>query len=123
MRERWAPLPASNGGISSDRAPLTFRCYVPAITAGETLLWHIQSTVAFGRHSNQREREMNTTEIRELDAAELDQVSGGNLEGWKTCQMLKNGTVGPGLVPDYVECGPYTNAMFVRDIIRYGNRD
>jgi hypothetical protein len=60
---------------------------------------------------------MNTTGVRELDIAELDQVSGG----WKTCPNgTKNGATGYGLVPDYVECGPYTNAEFVRDIIRYG---
>ena len=58
---------------------------------------------------------MNTTEIRQLDIAELDQVSGG----WKTCLETKNGG-GHGLYPDYTECGPYTNAEFVRDIIRYG---
>ena len=63
------------------------------------------------------ELEMNISKIRELDIAELDQVAGG----WKTCPNgTKNGATGYGLVPDYVECGPYTNAEFVRDIIRYG---
>lgn len=56
------------------------------------------------------------TEVRELNVAELNQVSGG----WKTCPEGTKAGGGPGLYPDYVECGPYTNAEFVRDIIRYG---
>ena len=55
---------------------------------------------------------MNTIEIRELTDAEMEQVSGG----WKFCTETKNGG-GTGLYPDYVECGVYTNADFVRDIM------
>lgn len=63
---------------------------------------------------------MNTTEIRELDFAELDQVSGGLLGDWKTCPEGTKAGGGPGLYPGSADCGPYTNAEFVRDIIRYG---
>jgi len=47
---------------------------------------------------------MNTTEIRELNAAELDLVSGGEIAGYKECPMgTKQG--GPaGLYPHYADC-------------------
>jgi len=43
---------------------------------------------------------MNTTEIRELDVAELDLVSGG----WKECALGTTAGGGPGLYPDYADC-------------------
>jgi hypothetical protein len=61
-----------------------------------------------------------TTEIRELNVAELDQVSGGLKGGWKGCENGTTAGGGPGLYPWYAECNEYTNAQFVQDIIRFG---
>ncbi|CAN7236523.1 hypothetical protein LJR220_000897 [Bradyrhizobium sp. LjRoot220] len=61
---------------------------------------------------------MNTTNIRELIVAELNQVSGG-VDGTGNWQGCTNGPAGEGVYPWYVKCD-YTNAEFVRDIIRFG---
>jgi hypothetical protein len=67
-----------------------------------------------------RELEMNT-DLRELNVAELEQVAGGLLGNWKTCDYGTTAGGGPGLYPGYADCNqPYTNADFVRDITRFG---
>ena len=45
---------------------------------------------------------MNTTEIRELNVAELDLVSGGMDPNYKYCAA---GPAGAGTYPNYVDCG------------------
>jgi hypothetical protein len=45
---------------------------------------------------------MNTTDIHELDVAELDLVTGaGTVAGYQFCP---NGPAGSGLYPEYVDC-------------------
>jgi hypothetical protein len=45
---------------------------------------------------------MNTNDIRELNTAELDLVTGAsNVAGYQFCV---NGPAGTGLYPDYVDC-------------------
>ena len=64
---------------------------------------------------------MTTTEIRDLNAAELEQVSGGM---WKECA---NGTTrggAPGVYPSYVDCAQ-TWAQFYgdfREVVFNGGR-
>lgn len=57
---------------------------------------------------------MNTTEIRELDIAELDQVSGAQGSDWKECPYGTKAGGGPGLYPWYANCkaGPGSSYGF-----------
>jgi hypothetical protein len=45
---------------------------------------------------------MNTTEVRELNVAELDRVSGAADPNWHYCA---SGPAGEGVYPNYVGCG------------------
>lgn len=47
---------------------------------------------------------MNKPEIRELDVAELEQVSGGSDPNYKECPMGTKAGGGPGLYPWYADC-------------------
>ena len=47
---------------------------------------------------------MNTTEMRELNVAELDRVSGAQVKGWHECVIGTKHGGGPGLWPDTYPC-------------------
>lgn len=64
---------------------------------------------------------MTTTEIRELNIAELEQVAGGM---WKTCVNGTSRGGGPGLYPYYAECAPTWGEFYgeFRSIVNNGGR-
>jgi len=47
---------------------------------------------------------MNTTEMRELNVAELDQVCGGEVAGYHECVVGSKAGGAPGLYPANVPC-------------------
>lgn len=58
---------------------------------------------------------MNTTEVRELTLAELEQVAGGADPNYKFCW---DGPAGSGVYPLYVDCNRPTWGELIRNTIR-----
>jgi hypothetical protein len=64
----------------------------------------------------QREIDMDSSEIRELTLAELEQAAGGNLDGWRKCS--------DGLTPAYNSCSTWGDVIrgIISDVQAAGRR-